>query len=130
MDAKASSSDECLLGGSQAEDSHSRKTWNVEGTGCSHLRGGSNLRQTLRGSCGAGRAAGAWKSSGQKEQAHGEWHKLLEADPHERPAASYDSRAELLYELLGIRVSRATICRTIKRMGYTRKKDRWVLVNY
>jgi transposase len=55
--------------------------------------------------------------------------KLLEKDLHTRPAASYDSRAELLYELLGIRVSRATICRTIRGMGYTRKKDRWVLVN-
>ena len=53
--------------------------------------------------------------------------KLLEADLHERPVASYDSRAELLYELLGIRVSQATICRTVKRMGYTRKKDQWVL---
>jgi len=55
--------------------------------------------------------------------------RLLEADLHERPAASYDSRADLLHELLGIRVSRATICRTIKRMGYSRKKDRWVLLS-
>jgi transposase len=52
--------------------------------------------------------------------------KLLEEDLHARPAATYENRAELLHELLGIRVSRATICRTIRRMGYTRKKDRWV----
>jgi transposase len=56
--------------------------------------------------------------------------KLLEEDLHARPGATYHNRAALLYELLGIRVSRATICRTIRRMGgatgYTRKKDRWV----
>jgi transposase len=55
--------------------------------------------------------------------------KLLEEDLHTRPAATYENRAALLYELLGIRVSRATICRTIRRMGYTRKKDQWVLVS-
>ena len=69
------------------------------------------------------------KAPGKKSKLTESGIKLLEADLHERPAASYDSRAELLYELLGIRVSRATICRTIKRMGYSRKKDRWVLVN-
>ena len=54
--------------------------------------------------------------------------KLLEEDLQARPAATYQNRAELLHELLGIRVSRATICRTIRRMGYSRKKDRWVLL--
>lgn len=52
--------------------------------------------------------------------------KLLEEDLQARPAATYQNRAELLHELLGVSVSRATICRTIRRMGYTRKKDRWV----
>jgi transposase len=55
--------------------------------------------------------------------------KLLEEDLHTRPAATYENRAALLYELLGIRVSRATICRTIRPMGYTRKKDQWVLLS-
>ena len=52
--------------------------------------------------------------------------KLLEEDLCTRPATIYENRAELLHELFGIRVSRATICRMIKRMGYTRKKDPWV----
>ncbi len=52
--------------------------------------------------------------------------KLLEEDLCARPAATYEKRADLLRELLGVRVSKATICRTIKRLGYTRKKDRWV----
>jgi len=69
------------------------------------------------------------KAPGKQSKLQESGTRLLEADLHERPAASYDIRAELLHELLGIRVSRATICRTIKRMGYTRKKDQWVLVN-
>ena len=51
--------------------------------------------------------------------------KLLEEDLRARPAATYEQRAEFLDELLGVRVSKSTICRTIKRLGYTRKKDRW-----
>ena len=52
--------------------------------------------------------------------------KLLEEDLHARPAVTHEKRADLLCELLGTRVSKATICRTVKRLGYTRKKDRWV----
>jgi transposase len=47
------------------------------------------------------------------------------------PPASltYEKRADLLLcELLGVRVSKkATICWVVKRLGYTPKKDRWVL---
>ena len=52
--------------------------------------------------------------------------KRLEEDLRSRPAVTYEKRADLLYELLGVRVSKkATICRTLRRLGYTRKKDRW-----
>lgn len=53
--------------------------------------------------------------------------RLLEEDLHERPAVTYENRAQWLYQLLGVEVSKATICRAIRRMGYTRKKDQWVL---
>src|SRR5829696_4207184 len=53
--------------------------------------------------------------------------KLLKEDLHSRPAVTYEKRADLLCELLGIRVSKSTICRMVGRLGYTRKKDRWVL---
>ncbi len=54
--------------------------------------------------------------------------KLLEQDLHLRPAVTYEQRADdLLCELLGVRASKSTICRTVRRLGYTRKKDRWVL---
>jgi transposase len=48
--------------------------------------------------------------------------KLLEEDLHTRPAVTYERRAEFLYRLLGVRLSRSTICRIIKRLGYTRKR--------
>jgi transposase len=51
--------------------------------------------------------------------------KLLEEDLHSRPAVTYEKRADLLCELLGVRVSKSTICRTVRHLGYTRKKDRW-----
>ena len=49
--------------------------------------------------------------------------KLLEEDLKTRPALTYERRADLLYELLGVRVSKSTICRIVGRLGYTRKKD-------
>ena len=53
--------------------------------------------------------------------------RLLEEDLHERPTVTYENRAQLLHRLLGVEVSKATICRAIRRLGYTRKKDQWVL---
>lgn len=53
--------------------------------------------------------------------------RLLEEDLHERPTVTYENRAQLLHCLLGVEVSKATICRAIRRLGYTRKKDQWVL---
>ena len=67
------------------------------------------------------------KAPGKKGKLDGKAIKLLEEDLHARPALTYEERADLLCGLLGVRVSKATICRTVKRLGYTRKKDHWVL---
>jgi transposase len=67
------------------------------------------------------------KAPGKKSKLDESGIDLLEEDLRARPAVTYEKRADLLYELLGVRVSKATICRRIKRLGYTRKKDRWVL---
>jgi transposase len=67
------------------------------------------------------------KAPGRKGKLGGSGMKLLKEDLRVRPAITYENRADLLCELLGIRVSKATICRMIKRLGYTWKKDRWVL---
>jgi transposase len=69
-----------------------------------------------------GKAPGRERKLGQSGM------KLLEEDLQVRPAVSYEERAEFLYRLLGIRVSKSTICRMIKRLGYTRKKGAWVRV--
>lgn len=56
--------------------------------------------------------------------------RLLEEDLHERPTVTYENRARLLHRLLGVEVSKkATICRAIRPLGHTRKKDRWVRVS-
>ena len=36
---------------------------------------------------------------------------------------THDQRCDLLFETTGIRISRATMCRWVQRMGSTRKKD-------
>ena len=54
--------------------------------------------------------------------------RLLEEDLRARPTVSHRRRAEYLFKLVGVKVSESTICRAIKRLGYTRKKGRWVLV--
>jgi transposase len=67
------------------------------------------------------------KAPGRKAKLDRSAMKLLEEDLHSRPAITYEERANLLCELLGVRVSKSTICRTVRRLGYTRKKDRWEL---
>jgi putative transposase len=66
------------------------------------------------------------KAPGKKAKLDANAMKLLEDDLKTRPAVTYERRADLLYELLGVRVSKSTICRMVGRLGYTRKKDRWV----
>ncbi len=52
---------------------------------------------------------------------------LLEADLVERPAATLFQRRRFLQEVTGVLVSNSTVSRLLKRLGYTRKKDRWAL---
>ena len=56
------------------------------------------------------------------EQAKG----LLQADLKERPAATLPQRREFLQRVAGVRVSDSTVSRMLKRMGWSRKKVRWV----
>jgi len=52
---------------------------------------------------------------------------LLKADLDERPAATLSQRQSFLQDVTGILVSNSTVSRLLKRLGYTRKKDQWVL---
>jgi len=52
---------------------------------------------------------------------------LLEVDLAERPVATLSQRRRFLQDVTGVLVSNSTVCRLLKRLGYTRKKDQWVL---
>jgi transposase len=52
--------------------------------------------------------------------------RLLESDMEERPAATLPQRREYLQKVAGVKVSESTVSRMLKRMGWSRKKDRWV----
>ena len=52
--------------------------------------------------------------------------RLLQADLKERPAATLPQRREFLQRVAGVKVSDSTVSRMLKRMGWSRKKDRWV----
>jgi transposase len=52
--------------------------------------------------------------------------RLLEADLEERPAATLPQRREFLQQMAGVEVSDSTVSRMLKRLGWSRKKDRWV----
>jgi transposase len=52
--------------------------------------------------------------------------KLLEADLQERPAATLPERREFLRRVAGVSVSDSTVSRMLRRMGWSRKKYRWV----
>jgi transposase len=51
--------------------------------------------------------------------------RLLEADLEERPAATLPERSEFLEGVAGVRVSDSTVSRALRRLGWSRKKDRW-----
>ena len=55
---------------------------------------------------------------------------LLEDDDVEkRPAATLSERREYLREGVGVGVSESTVSRTLKRLGFSRKKGRWGRAN-
>ncbi len=52
----------------------------------------------------------------------------VESDLEERPAATLPQRREYLRTVCGVEVSDSTLSRMLGRMGWSRKKDRWVRV--
>ena len=48
--------------------------------------------------------------------------RLLVEDLQERPWATHSQRAEFLFATCGVRVSEATVCRTLRRLSHSRKK--------
>lgn len=49
--------------------------------------------------------------------------RLLEEDLKARPWATHKQRSEFLFAVCGVKVSEPTICRSIKRLSHSRKKE-------
>jgi transposase len=73
-----------------------------------------------------GRPLAPKKHPGSKPKIDEGARRLLEADLEERPAATLPERREFLRRVCGVSVSDSTVSRMLKRMGWSRKKDRWV----
>jgi transposase len=76
-----------------------------------------------------GKSLAPKKRPGSKPKLDEAARKLLEADLRERPAATLPQRREFLAQVAGVSVSDSTISRMLRRLGWTRKKDRWVRRN-
>jgi transposase len=76
-----------------------------------------------------GRSLSPGKAPGKRPTLDEKARKLLEADVEERPFAKLKHRQEYLREVAGISVSESTLSRTIRSMGFGRKKGRWVRVS-
>jgi transposase len=63
------------------------------------------------------------KAPGKRPKLDEKAGKLLGEDLRRRPWATHSQRAEFLSAVCGVRVSEATICRAIKRLSHSRKKD-------
>jgi transposase len=73
-----------------------------------------------------GRSLAPKKRPGSKPKMDEAARRLLERDMQERPAATLPQRREFLRRACGLKVSDSTVSRMLKRMGWSRKKDRWV----
>jgi transposase len=73
-----------------------------------------------------GRSLAPKKRPGSKPKLDEGARKLLEANLEEHPEATLPQRREFLQQVCGVSVSDSTISRMLRRLGWTRKKDRWV----
>src|SRR5918993_3545967 len=76
-----------------------------------------------------GRSLAPGKAPGKRPLLDEKARRLLEADVQERPFAKLSDRQEYLERVAGVRVSESTLSRTLRKMGFGRKKGRWVRVS-
>ena len=62
------------------------------------------------------------KAPGKRSKIDEHGRRLVETDLEERPAATLSERREFLERVLRVKVSESTICRLLKRLGWSRKK--------
>ena len=73
-----------------------------------------------------GRSLSPGKAPGKRPLLDQKARMLLEADVEERPFAKLSDRQEYLQKVAGVSVSESTLSRAIRKMGFGRKKGRWV----
>jgi transposase len=73
-----------------------------------------------------GRPLAPKKRPGSKPKMDQSARRLLEADVQRRPAATLSERREFLEKVAGVGVSESTVSRMLRRLGWSRKKGRWV----
>jgi transposase len=73
-----------------------------------------------------GRSLSPGKAPGKRPLLDEKARKLLEADVEERPFAKLSDRQEYLQRVAGVSVSESTLSRALRKMGFDRKKGRWV----
>jgi putative transposase len=76
-----------------------------------------------------GRSLSPGKAPGKKPLLDEKARRLLEADVEERPFAKLKDRREYLLKVSGVSVSESTLSRALRKMGFGRKKGRWVRVS-
>jgi len=72
-----------------------------------------------------GRPLAPKKRPGSKPKMDEAARRLLDADLEERPSATLSERREFLRRVAGLSVSESTVSRMLRRLGWSRKKDRW-----
>ena len=76
-----------------------------------------------------GRSLSPGKAPGKRPRLDEKARRLLEADVQERPFAKLADRREYLRKVAGVSVSESTLSRALRKMGFGRKKGRWVPVS-
>ena len=76
-----------------------------------------------------GRSLSPGKAPGKRPKLDEKARRLLEVDVEERPFLKLSDRREYLKKVAGVSVSESTLSRAIRKMGFGRKKGRWVRVS-
>jgi transposase len=88
----------------------------------------SSVKRYVKAVC-QGRSLRPGKAPGKRPKLDEKARRLLEADVEERPFAKLSDRQEYLENVAGISVSESTLSRALRKMGFDRKKGRWVRVS-
>src|SRR3712207_1537834 len=108
-------------------DSRSPQTGHDQDRGAAHREGASRSSVKRYAKLAQeGRPLAPKKRPGSKPKMNQSATKLLEVDVERRPAATLSERRQFLQKAAGVRVSSSTVSRMLRRLGWSRKKGRWV----